>query len=307
MGKHHDTGYKELFSHPEFIEQLIEGFAPPEIAAMMDFATLKNHSGHYITPLFEEKLEDVVWSVEVHWRGRRARVFLYVLIEFQSRVDASMALRMLHYVASFYQHLIKSKVTTAAQGLPPILPIVLYNGTERWRAATDIYEQVRPAAPVFLRGYQPHLRYYLIDEGRYTREQLGAIASPLSGIFEVEIASGERASLQAAVDRLVALIQADPNKARLDQVITRWLKRHLQRLGADIDLERMHSFIEDKAMLAENLENWAKREREEGRLEAAEETARNLLKLGVLSDGQIAQATGLTLAQIEALRAADPH
>jgi hypothetical protein len=82
----------------------------------------------------------------------------------------------------------------------------------------------------------------------------------------VEIASGERASLQAAVDRLVALIQADPNKARLDQVITRWLKRHLQRLGADIDLERMHSLIEDKAMLAENLENWAKREREEGRL-----------------------------------------
>jgi hypothetical protein len=50
MGKHHDTGYKELFSHPEFIEQLIEGFAPPEIAAMMDFATLKNHSGHSTSP-----------------------------------------------------------------------------------------------------------------------------------------------------------------------------------------------------------------------------------------------------------------
>jgi hypothetical protein len=33
--------------------------------------------------------------------------------------------------------------------------------------------------------------------------------------------------LQAAVDRLVRLIQADPNKARLDRLITRWLKRHL--------------------------------------------------------------------------------
>lgn len=29
MAKHHDTGYKELFSHPELVEQLIEGFAPP--------------------------------------------------------------------------------------------------------------------------------------------------------------------------------------------------------------------------------------------------------------------------------------
>ena len=39
MSKHHDTGYKELFSHPEFVQQLIEGFAPPEIAGLMDFST----------------------------------------------------------------------------------------------------------------------------------------------------------------------------------------------------------------------------------------------------------------------------
>jgi hypothetical protein len=49
MAKHHDTGYKELFSHPEFVQQLIEGFAPSEIASLMDFSTLKNHSGNYIT------------------------------------------------------------------------------------------------------------------------------------------------------------------------------------------------------------------------------------------------------------------
>ncbi|MCF7996983.1 MAG: hypothetical protein K9L32_04560 [Chromatiaceae bacterium] len=61
-----------------------------------------------------------------------------------------------------------------------------------------------------------------------TPEQLSAIDSPLSGVFEVEIASGDRVSLQAAVDRLVRLIQADPNKARLDRLITRWLKRDIR-------------------------------------------------------------------------------
>jgi len=61
----HDTGYKELFSYPEFVQQLMEGFAPPEIAQLMNFSTLKNHSGNYITPLFEEKFEDVVWSVRI--------------------------------------------------------------------------------------------------------------------------------------------------------------------------------------------------------------------------------------------------
>jgi len=79
--QHHDTGYKELFSYPEFVQQLIEGFAPAEIAELMDFATLKNHSGNYITPLFKEKFEDVVWSVEITWQGVTQRVFLYILLD----------------------------------------------------------------------------------------------------------------------------------------------------------------------------------------------------------------------------------
>ncbi|MBK5937709.1 Rpn family recombination-promoting nuclease/putative transposase [Halochromatium roseum] len=195
----------------------------------------------------------------------------YLLIEFPSTANPTMPLRMLHYVACFYQHLIKTKVTTPTQGLPPILPIVLYNELDRWSAAEDISDQIRPEPPQFLRAYQPHLRDDLIDEGRYTSEQLSAIDSPLSGLFQVEIASGDRASLQAAVDRLARLIQADPNKARLDRLITRWLKRHLQRLGAQIDLTQINSLVEDKAMLAENLLHWAERERQEGRKEGHKE------------------------------------
>ena len=318
----HDTGYRELFSHPEFVQQLLEGFAPAEVVEMMDFSTLTNHSGHYITPLFEEKIEDVVWSLEVQWRGVRRRVFVYLLLEFQSRVDARMSIRMLHYVACFYDHLLKTGVTTLRRGLPPILPIVLYNGSARWSAATDIRALIRPKLPAFWESYQPHLRYYLIDEGAYGPEQLAAIGSPLSGVFGIETASDHRA-LQAAVERLAASLRRDPNKERLDRLITRWLKRHLQRLGAEVDLERIHSLVEDQSMLAENLEHWARREREAGRLEGEQigiekgeyigaektrlETARNLLKLGVLSDAQIAQVTGLSGEQVRALREADQH
>jgi len=40
------------------------------------------------------------------------------------------------------------------------------------------------------------------------------------------------------------------------------------------------------------------------RQEANRETARNLIKLAVLSDQQIAEATGLTVADVQRLRAA---
>ncbi len=46
---------------------------------------------------------------------------------------------------------------------------------------------------------------------------------------------------------------------------------------------------------------------EKGRREAATETARGLIQLGVLGDEQIAQVTGLGLEQVEALRAGDRH
>jgi len=51
--------------------------------------------------------------------------------------------------------------------------------------------------------------------------------------------------LQQAVDRIVAIIQASPDKERIDNIITRWLKRYLQRLGAKANLDQLIADIEE--------------------------------------------------------------
>ncbi|MFW2133940.1 hypothetical protein [Ectothiorhodospira haloalkaliphila] len=172
-----------------------------------------------------------------------------------------------------------------------------------------------------MRVYQPHLRYYLVNESAFSEEELAQRDTPLSGIFEVEKASKDADALQEAVQHLAARIRAHPEKARLDEVITRWLKRHLKRLGAEAEkaLEQVNSLVEDNAMLAENLQTWAEKERQkgeavglqkgrqEGRQENARETAINLLALGLLDDDQIAQTTGLSLDEVKALRSEQPH
>lgn len=318
--QHHDTGYKELFSHPEFVQQLLEGFAPPEISRIIDFATLENHSGNYITPLFEEKFEDLVWSAEVHWAGQTQRVYLYILLEFQSSIDRRMPIRLMHYVACFYDYLIKTGRAIPREGLPPILPIVLYNGNVRWNAPEDIYEMIKPEPPVFLRQYQPHLRYYLIDEGRYSEAELAQCSSPLSGVFSVENAGTSWEALQAAVDRVVSIIRANPDKDRIDRILTRWIKRHLQRLGTTtINLEALNSLVEDKNMLAENLQNLVKKERLEGLQQGlqqgiqeggqivSQQIAQKLIALGILTDEQVAEATGLSMETIKTLRTTGQH
>jgi hypothetical protein len=71
-------------------------------------------------------------------------------------------------------------------------------------------------------------------------------------------------------------------------------------------------------MLAENLENWAQKERQEERQKVLQEaearafaekrdTVRHLLAFGVLSDEQIAEATGLAIEEIAKLRIEDKH
>ncbi|MDN3561050.1 hypothetical protein [Vreelandella neptunia] len=181
---------------------------------------------------------------------------------------------------------------------------------------------ITPEPPDFLQIYQPHLCYYLVDEGRYTDEQLGLVQTPLSGVFSVENAGESWETLQRAVDRIVAIIQTDPNKERIDKVITRWIKRHLQRLGAEVNLDQLNSLVEDKDMLAENLENLVQKERrageqlgiEKGRqeaeklaLESKRNTARKLIARTEMDDQMIADIEELPVEEVKKLRAETQH
>tara|TARA_R110002020_G_scaffold20611_7_gene70347 strand:+ start:2310 stop:2579 length:270 start_codon:yes stop_codon:yes gene_type:complete len=89
-----------------------------------------------------------------------------------------------------------------------------------------------------------------------------------------------------------------------------------------VDLEQLNSLVEDKDMLSENLEILVQKERrageqlgiEKGRqeaekraLESKRDTVRHLLAFGVLTDEQIAQATGLSVDDIAKLRLEDKH
>ena len=61
-------------------------------------------------------------------------MYLYILIEFQSSVDPWMAVRVMTYIGLLYQDLIKQKQVLKGRRLPPVLPIVLYNGDAKWTA-----------------------------------------------------------------------------------------------------------------------------------------------------------------------------
>jgi hypothetical protein len=173
MANDHDSGYKFLFSTPELVRDLIIGFVPDEWLHRLDYSTLEKVPGTFVSEDFRDRADDIVWRVKVggEW------VYLYLLIEFQSRVDKYMALRVMVYVGLLYQDLIKRGEVLADGRLPPVLPIVLDNGSQRWSAASDVCDLI-PPVPGLVEQFKPRLKYLLIDEHAYPDNEL---ASPELG------------------------------------------------------------------------------------------------------------------------------
>lgn len=98
-----DHPYKRLFSHPEMIADLIRGFLDPKLASGCDLSTLERCNGSYVTDDLREREDDIIWRLAY---GDRTLI-LYLLIEFQSKPDYSMPIRIMSYMALLWQDLIR--------------------------------------------------------------------------------------------------------------------------------------------------------------------------------------------------------
>ena len=119
-----DPIYKRFYAFARMVEDLLRSiFTPDELDA--DYDTLEKLSTEYVGEAFQRRHGDTAWRL----RTRRGRDWLHVLVmlEFQSTTDAAMALRVLEYTALLYSELLRNRKAELG-ALPPVLPVVLYNG-----------------------------------------------------------------------------------------------------------------------------------------------------------------------------------
>ena len=100
----HDAAYKLLFSFPDMVRDLLAGFVPREWTDALDLSTLERWPGSHVSDDLRQRHQDRVWRV----RGRERWLYVLVLLEFQSAVDRTMAVRILGYTALLYQDLLRA-------------------------------------------------------------------------------------------------------------------------------------------------------------------------------------------------------
>lgn len=249
MSVDHDSSYKFLFSTPELVRDLILGFVPDEWLHSLDYTTLEKVPGSYVSEDLRNRADDIVWRVKVgdEW------IYLYLLIEFQSSVDKYMALRMMVYGGLLYQDLIKRGEVLADGRLPPILPIVLYNGNPRWSAATDVFDLI-PPVPGLVEQFKPSLKYLLIDENAYSDNELASLRNLVAAVFRIE-----HPATPASIGELLGLLNGWLiDRPDLRRMLAIWVRATLMRKPEyRILLPQVDDLQELNVMLAERLEEWA--------------------------------------------------
>jgi predicted transposase YdaD len=261
----HDHGYKLLFSAPRMVEDLIRGFVREPWVEQLDFSTLERVSSVHLSEDLRERVNDMVWRVRLGQRW----LYLYIILEFQSSAPWDMAVRIACYVSLLLQELIRSGRVGAGERLPPVLPLVLYNGERRWTAAEDIHDLMDEVAPELAR-YQPRQRYLLIDEGRYGEQELAGLRNFAAALFRLEL-SRSPDDVRAVLEHLIEWLE-EPELPEIKRAFVEWLQRVLLpgRLPGTA-IPEVGDLGEVREMLSNRVREWTRSWVEQGREEGLQQ------------------------------------
>ncbi len=96
---------------------------------------------------------------------------MYILLEHKSYSDYNIGVQLLRYMSAIWDKEIKKQKN---RRLPLILPIVLYQGKEKWGASTQFADRIEGVETMegSLKKAIPHFEYYLYDFSSNSGEEI---------------------------------------------------------------------------------------------------------------------------------------
>lgn len=158
----HDKGYKKSLSRPsEFLHFLKKYVKADWMMGLME-SDLILCDKEMLERDYEGKEADLLYRVNMP-DGRE--VFIFILQELQSYVDPTMIFRILVYVVNtlvkYFLDKGKNEREHVDFRLPAMVPIVFYNGQDRWTAVKSLKEY-QNRGDIF-GNHILNLEYYLVD------------------------------------------------------------------------------------------------------------------------------------------------
>ena len=261
----HDALYHRLFSHPGMVAQLLREFVAGPWLDDLDLDGMERLNAKFHAETSERRDGDMIWRIP---RRDGGDTYLVLLLEFQSTSYHWMALRVLVYAGLLWQQLQDEKRLLPDGRLPPILPVVLYNGDRRWAAPLALHDLVGLPANSPLWHWQPTASYQIVDEGAFAEDDLAKREALLALLFRLENSPDPEQAVVLA-DALLAWFRRHPGFERARSVFAELLGAVLEPLAPGVRVPE--ELLEIRNMLASRAEDWKRQWLQEGELKGRQE------------------------------------
>ena len=257
----HDATYHQLYSHPPMVADLVRQFVNEPWVADLDFTQMERVNAKFTVRNLPKRRGDVIWRIPTQ---SGSFLYLLTLLEFQSRTDRWMIVRIIVYSCLLWLQLLHEKKISADGLLPPVFPVVIYNGDPPWLTPVSLRNLINLPEGSPLWNFQPSGRFYLIDESHYSPEylQLKDFLSAL--VFRLEQCRNPEALPELAAE-VVAWISQHSEFKELEGVIADMLWYAMSTLSGSTPTTPKfpHKLMEMPTMLQTRMEDWKNQKQQE--------------------------------------------
>jgi predicted transposase/invertase (TIGR01784 family) len=284
----HDKFFKELLSDKAAARDFLQGVLPSEVLNLINLDGLEADADSYVDEDLSEFFADLVFSVP-YTHTKQHNITISLLIEHKSFVPQQpVHLQLLQYMLGIWRQRWKDN-----KPLTPVLPVVFYHGTQRWKVVNfeNYFWKGKVEFPEVLKPFLPSFQYLLMDLSTYSEKQVRTLFGQLEvqmglllmkKIFSSEIieelktilegvsALTDQAKGRIFIQKIVVYLYSSKREVSLNQIVNK-MKEVSTKAG------------ESGLTIAEQL-------LQEGMEKGIEQGIVRVLKKGVLTVEQIADA-----------------
>jgi predicted transposase/invertase (TIGR01784 family) len=309
-----DRGTIWLLDMPQNLRGLLKLVAA-DLVDKLDFTQAERQNRSFIPDNLQKQEADLLYKVPFQ-RGR-GFVWVYVLLEHQSRPDRTMDFRLLSYMVQVWEGQVNAaKAARKSVQIYPILPLVFYTGKKKWKQLPTL--QTLMELPTELEAFVPTWETLFLNLHETPAETLIQLGEAVALVLRAVQAVDESKETLAE-----ALREAATRLDDLPDTVQAEIKKGLHYLYLLIKHKRAEEEQEDLfALLDEVIERRAEELREiemtgaealirkgriEGREQGREEGQRELLlklltaKFGPVANEISDRVKQMTLEQVERL------
>ncbi len=284
----HDTFIRAIMANQGIALDYFRASLPEYVLDKLDFSTFKQLADTYISKELRKSVSDIVYSCQR--RDRKGEVKVSLLIEHKSYIDKYTPIQVGSYI---FSGLLKQIGNGESPSL--IIPILLYHGKVRWEYKTlvELFSDLEPELQKFVPDYQ----YVYYNLGQISDNQIEALHNKFLAASLLALKySLLDTELKSLIPTILTLAEGVDANLQSSLIVYTFVSSGLNQVQITDLLEKLPIQIKETVM--NTLDIFV----EKGEKKRAEKVVRNLIRLSILNDEQIAVATELPVDYVASIR-----